>query len=134
MYGCTTWSPAKKKKQEEKARWQIQKSAVLRTLLKKTWTQHTQKQVAVRPLVSHLSNHDGKTKTCAGQCWKSKNKFISEVLLWTPTHGQANAGQPVKTHTHTHIYVCIYYLLESLPIFAPTRRAVILVFITVQVI
>ena len=28
----------------------------------------------------------------AGHCWRSRDKFISDVLLWTPTYGQAKAG------------------------------------------
>ena len=42
----------------------------------------------------------------AGHCWRSKDElisdlqdeFISDVLLWTPTYGQAKAGQPARTY------------------------------------
>ena len=33
----------------------------------------------------------------AGHGWKSKNKFISDVLLWTPLHGRASVGQRTRT-------------------------------------
>ena len=33
----------------------------------------------------------------AGHCWWSKNKSISKILLWTPTHGHTNIGWPTKT-------------------------------------
>ena len=34
----------------------------------------------------------------AGHCWRSKDKLISDVLLWTPTYGQAKAGRPAWTY------------------------------------
>ena len=34
----------------------------------------------------------------AGPCWRSKDELISDVLLWTPAYGQANAGQPARTY------------------------------------
>ena len=33
-----------------------------------------------------------------GHCWRSRDKLISDVLLWTPSHGHAKAGQPVRTY------------------------------------
>ena len=34
----------------------------------------------------------------AGNCWRSRDKLISDVLLWTPTHGCAKAGWPAQTY------------------------------------
>ena len=34
----------------------------------------------------------------AGHCWRSKDELISDVLLWTPTYGQAKAGRPARTY------------------------------------
>ena len=34
----------------------------------------------------------------AGHCWRSRGELISDVLLWTPTHGRAKAGQPARTY------------------------------------
>ena len=31
-------------------------------------------------------------------CWRSKDELISDVLLWTPTHGCARVGRPVRTY------------------------------------
>ena len=33
----------------------------------------------------------------AGHCWRSRDKLISDVLLWTPSHGWAKAEQPART-------------------------------------
>ena len=34
----------------------------------------------------------------AGYCWRSKDELISDVLLWTPTHGCARVGRPARTY------------------------------------
>ncbi len=34
----------------------------------------------------------------AGHCWRSRDELISDVLLWTPTHGWAKAGWPARTY------------------------------------
>ena len=55
-----------------------------------------------RPTVRHLPPI---TKTIqirrsrhAGHCWRSRDELISDVLLWTPTHGRAKAGRPARTY------------------------------------
>ena len=34
----------------------------------------------------------------AGHWWRSRDELISDVLLWTPTHGRAKAGRPARTY------------------------------------
>ena len=34
----------------------------------------------------------------AGNCWKIKDEIISDILLWTPSHGQAKFGRPARTY------------------------------------
>ena len=34
----------------------------------------------------------------AGHCWRSKDELVRNVLLWTPTYGQAKAGRPARTY------------------------------------
>ena len=33
-----------------------------------------------------------------GHCWKSRDELISDVLLWTPSHGRAKSGRPARTY------------------------------------
>ena len=33
-------------------------------------------------------------------CWRSKNRLIIDIFLWTPTHGQTSVGQSGKTYIH----------------------------------
>ena len=32
-----------------------------------------------------------------GHCWRSRDELISDILLWTHTHGRAKAGRPART-------------------------------------
>ena len=34
----------------------------------------------------------------AGHGWRSRDELISDVLLWTPSHGRAKAGWPAQTY------------------------------------
>ena len=34
----------------------------------------------------------------AGHCWRSKDEFICDALLWTPSHGRASVGRPIRTY------------------------------------
>ena len=71
---------------------------MLRAILNKSWRQHPTRH----QLYGHLSPI---TKTIqvrrtrhAGHCWRSRDELISDVLLWTPTHGRAKAGRPARTY------------------------------------
>ena len=43
------------------------------------------------PCLVRLTRH-------AGHCRRSRDELIRDVLLWTPTHGHANAGRPARTY------------------------------------
>ena len=47
----------------------------------------------------------------AGHWWRSEDKLINDVLLWTPSHGRASAGRSAR------IYLCTDtgWSLEDLP-------------------
>ena len=79
---------------EEKARGQLHKDVgcCFKQILEAT----PYKSTAVQPFTSHLTNHSRH----AGHCWRSKDEFISNVFLWTPTHGHTSIGQPVKSYIH----------------------------------
>ena len=75
-----------------------QRSHLYWAILKKSWRQHPTRH----QLYSHLPPI---TKTIqvrrtrhAGHCWRSGDELISDVLLWTPTHGRAKAGWPARTY------------------------------------
>ena len=71
---------------------------MLRAILNKSW----QQQPTRHQLYGHLPPI---TKTIqvrrtrhAGHCWGSRDELISDILLWTPTHGRAKAGRPARTY------------------------------------
>ena len=71
---------------------------MLLAILNNCWGQHPIKQ----QLFSHIPPI---TKTIkigrirhAGHCGRSRHELISDVLLWTPSHERAKAGQPDRTY------------------------------------
>ena len=53
------------------------------------------KTTAVWPFTPHLENYPRKVSQT---CWRSKDEFISNVLLWISTYRHASVGWPTKTH------------------------------------
>ena len=68
---------------------------MLQVILSKSWKQHpTQEQ-----LYGHLpsiSKNIQIRQVIHG--WRSKNEFVSNILLWTPSHWRASVGQPTRTY------------------------------------
>ena len=58
----------------------------------------------VEPLILHLINNPGITESTCRTILESKDKIISDVLLWTPTHGHTSVGQVANTDIY-QIYV-----------------------------
>ena len=94
LYGCTTWTLTKRLEKKLDGNY----TRMLRAILNKSWRQHPIR----RQLYGHLPPI---TKTIqvrrtrhAGHCWRSRDELISDVLLWTPTHGRAKAGRPARTY------------------------------------
>ena len=88
LYGCTTWTLRKRLEKKLDGNY----TRMLWAILNKSWWQHPTKN----QLYGHLPPI---TKTRhAGHCWRSREELISDVLLWTPTYGQAKAGQPAQTY------------------------------------
>ena len=93
LYGCTTWTLTKRMENKLNSKY----TRMLRAILNKSWRQHPTKQ-----LYGHLPPI---TKTIqvrrtryAGDCWRSRDEFISDVLQWTPSHGRAKAGRTTRTY------------------------------------
>ena len=73
-------------------------SRMQRVVLNKSWRQHPtkQQQCSYRPPVSKTINI--RQTRHAGHCWRCRDEVISDVLLWTPSHGRAKAGRPARTY------------------------------------
>ena len=71
---------------------------MLQAILNKSWKQHPTKQQLYghQPPVTNtikirLTRH-------AGHYWRSRDEFVSDVLLWNPSLGQAKVGRPARTY------------------------------------
>ena len=94
LYGCTTWPLTKRLEKKLDDNY----TRMLQAILNKSWRQHP----TTHQLYGHLPPI---TKTIqvrrtrhAGHCWRSRDDLISDVLLWTPTHGRVKAGRLERTH------------------------------------
>ena len=101
LYGCTTWTLTKQMEKKLDGNY----TRMLRAILNKYWSQY--------PIKQQLYGHQPPiTKTIkirrsrhAGHCWGSRVELISDVLLWTLSHGLAKAGRRPRTNIQK-LYVC----------------------------
>ena len=76
----------------------VNNTRILRVISNKSWRQY--------PTIHQLHGHRSPiTRTIkirrirhAGHCRRSRDEFISDVLLWTPSHDQAKLGRPARTY------------------------------------
>ena len=88
LYGCTTWTLTKQLEKKLDGNY----TRMLRAILNNSWRQHPTRH----QLYGHLPPITKPRH--AGHCWRSRDELISDVLLWTPTHGCAKAGWPARTY------------------------------------
>ena len=71
---------------------------MLRAILNRSWWQHPTKQQLYGHLQLITKTIPIRRNRHAGHCWISRDEFISDVLLWTPSHGRPVAGRPARTY------------------------------------
>ena len=71
---------------------------MLRAILNKSWQQHPTRHQLYGHLPPITKTIQVRRTRHAGHCWRSRDELISDVLLWTPTHGRAKAGRPAQTY------------------------------------
>ena len=71
---------------------------MLRAILNKSWRQHPTKWQLYGYLPPITKTIKARRTRHAGNCWRSRDELISDVLLWTPSYGQAKAGRPARTY------------------------------------
>ena len=94
LYGCTTWTLTKRLEKKLDGNY----TRMLRAILNKSWQQHPTRHQLYGHLPPITKTIQVRRTRHAGHCWRSRNELISDVLLWTPTHGRANAGRPARTY------------------------------------
>ena len=93
LYGCTTWMLTKCMEKKHNGNY----TRMLQAILNKSWRQHSTKQQLYGHQPSIMKNFQVRWTRHAGHCWR-KDKLISDILLWTPSHGWAKAGRPARTY------------------------------------
>ena len=71
---------------------------MLRAILNKSWRQHPTRHQLYGHLPPITKTIQVRRTRHAGLCWRSKDELVSDVLIWTPTYGQAKAGRPTRTY------------------------------------
>ena len=94
LYECTTWTLTKRLEKKLDGNY----TRMLRAILNKSWQQHPTRHQLYGHLPPITKTIQARRTRHAGHCWRSKDELISDVLLWTPTYGQAKAGRPAKTY------------------------------------
>ena len=94
LYGCTSWTLTKQLEKKIYGNY----IRMLRAILNKSWRQHHTRHQLYGHLPPITKIIQVRRTRHAGHCWRSRDEFISDVLLWTPTFGRAKAGRPARTH------------------------------------
>ena len=63
-----------------------------------SWRQHPTKQLLYGHLPPIAKIIQVRRTGHTGHCWRSKDELLSDIILWTPSHGWANAGWPARTY------------------------------------
>ena len=85
LYGCTTWTLTKRLEKKLDGNY----TRMLRAILNKSWRQHPTRHQLYGHLPPITKTIQVRRTRHAGHCWRSRDELISDVLLWTPTHGRA---------------------------------------------
>ena len=87
LYGCTTWTLAKRLKKLDG-----NYTRMLRAILNKSWPQQPTKHQLYGHLPPITKTIQARQTRHAGHSWRC------DVLLWTPVYRQAKAGRPTWTY------------------------------------
>ena len=88
LYGCTTWTLTKHMERKLDGNC----TRMLWAVLNKSWRQNPIKQQQYGHLPSISKTIQIRQARHGGHYWRSMGELISDVPLWTPSHGQARVG------------------------------------------
>ena len=91
---CTTWTLTKRLEKKLDGNY----TRMLWAILNKSWQQHPTRHQLYGHLPPIPKTIQVRWTRHVGHCWRSRDEFISDVLLWTPTHSRAKAGRPARTY------------------------------------
>ena len=94
LYGCTTWTLTKRLEKKLDGNY----TRMQRAILNKSRRQHPTRHQLFGHLLPIKKTIQVRRTRHAEHCWRSRDELISDVLLWTPTSGRAEAGRPTRTY------------------------------------
>ena len=94
LYGCITWTLTKRLEKKLDGNY----TRMLRAILNKSWWKHPTRHQLYGHLPPITKTIQVRWTRHAGHCWRSRDELINDVLLWTPTYGQAKAGRPARKY------------------------------------
>ena len=94
LYGRTTWMLIKHMEKKLDSNY----TRMLWAILNKSWRQHPTKQQLYGYLPPIMKTIKIRLTRHVGHCSRSRDELISDVLLWTPSHGRAKAGWAAWTY------------------------------------
>ena len=100
LYGCTSWTLTKRLKKLDG-----NYTRMLRAILNKSWRQYPTRHQLYGHLPPITKTIQVRWTRHAGHCWRGRDELISDVFLWTPTYGLAEAGRTAR--------LCIQQLCED---------------------
>ena len=94
LYGCTWWMLTRRMEKKLDGNY----TRMLRAILNKSWRQHPTKQLLYGHLPPITKTIQVRRIRHAGNCWRSRDELIRDVLLWNPSHGRAKARRTARTY------------------------------------
>ena len=94
LYRCTTWTLTKRMEKKLDGNY----TRMLWAILNKSWRQQPKKQQLYGHQLPITKTINVRWTRHAGNCWRNRDEFISDVLLWTLSHGRVKAGRPARTY------------------------------------
>ena len=94
LYGCTSWTLTKSMEKKLDGNY----TRMLRAILNKSWRPHPTKRQLYGQLSPITKTIQIRETRHAGHWWRSKDELISDILLWTSSHGRAKTGQPARIY------------------------------------
>ena len=93
LCGFTTWALIKRMEKKLDGNYTRMPRAILRS-----WRQYPTKQQLYGHLPPITKTIQVRRTRHAGHCWRSRDELISDILLWTTSHGRAKTGRPARTY------------------------------------
>ena len=83
LYGCTTLTLTKRIEKKLDGSY----TRMLPAILNKYWRHHPKKQQLYGYLPTITKSIKIRLTRHTGHCWRSRDVFIGDILMWTPSHG-----------------------------------------------